>query len=265
MTLDEYKDKHAAQLEQVLNQFDTLYTPKGFINTKENGEALLKHLADNNMPPTLASLEQSAKMHVDKGWKFYLTPDEQAFNAVRAGYPAETLALFDRWYSYQHIEKNPRTANAILTECRGHAVDKAFLDLALGRAASKGLVTFSKAPDNVGYQSGQYSGKDLRDEVKPEEMTDALGNRLTRTPRDVRGEAGKQFLASLERKEQESRPSGHDENYWVDRAEKACGANLASTKGELRRMVITKQGTSIIDWEATAKAREQMQQNIGSR
>jgi hypothetical protein len=267
MTFEEYLDANAAQLSQSLTAFQQQELQKGFIDTTENGKLLIKALNDNGLKPTVENLVACAKAHTPElGYKFYYTADEQALNAVRAQYPADTLALFDRWYAYQHIEKNTRTEAAILSECKGHVVDKAFLDLALGRAASKGHVTFSRAPGQESYIAGQYSGKDLRDTVKPEEMTDALGNRLHRAPRDVQGEAGKQFLASLERKEKEQgRSTGHDETYWIERAEKACGANLASTKGELRRMVVTKPGTSVVDWEATAKAREAMQKNIGSR
>jgi hypothetical protein len=265
MTKDDYIQQHQAALYAVLTEFETREKPLGFEPPNETSEKIMEWMANNNLPPTLASVEMAVRKHVEAGYKLYLPADETNLRNIRWQYDANTLAIFDRWYGFQHIEKNPRTAAAILTECRGHQVDKSFLDLALGRAASKGMVTFSKAPGQETYIAGQYSGKDLRDTVKPEEMTDALGNRLHRTPRDVQGEAGKQFLASLERKEKEGRPSGHDENYWIERADKACGANLASTRGELVRMVITKKGTSTIDWEATAKAREAMQKDIGSR
>jgi hypothetical protein len=264
-TLDEYKDKYATQLIQALDQFQKIHAPKGFIDTKENGEALLLHLAQNNMPPTLASLEQSAQMHVAQGWKFYLSADEQAFNAVRAQYNADTLAIFDRWYGYQHIEKNPRTAAAILSECQGHVVDKAFLDLALGRAASKGKVSFLRAPGQSGYIAGQYSDKNLRDEVKPEEVTDALGVPLHRAQNTVRGEAARQYMEKLNRDAEAGRaPADQTEQYWIERADKAAGANLASTRGELVRMIVTKPGGGI-DWKATAEAREARQKGIGSR
>lgn len=266
MEKEQYIEQYRAALTTVLTEFDNRERPLGFEPPNEASEKIMEWMAANNLPPTLASVEMAVRKHAEAGYKLYLSADETNLRNVRAQYDANRLALFDRWYGYQHIVRTPRTEAAILSEARGHVVDKERLELCLGRAASKGLVTFSKAPGQDSYVPGQYSGKDLRDEVKPEEMTDALGNRLNRTARDVKGEAGKQYIAKLEReREEQSRPSGHDENYWVDRAEKACGANLASTKGELRRMVVTKPGTSIIDWEATAKSREQMQQNIGSR
>ncbi len=179
MLLEEYKDKYAPELIAALDQFQKIHAPKGFIDTAANGEALLLHLAQNNMPPTLASLEQSVAMHTpERGFKMYYTPDEQALNAARAEYDANTLAIFDRWFSFQHIERTPRAAAAVLSECRGHVVDKSFLDLALGRAASKGKIVFSKAPGQDGYVPGQYSNTKnenlLHDRVDPSTVTDAL-------------------------------------------------------------------------------------------
>jgi hypothetical protein len=262
-TLEEYKEKYAPELIQALDEFHRIHAPEGFVSTVENGQALILHLAQNNMPPTLASLEQSAKMHTPElGYKMYYTAEEQAFNAVRAQYDANTLAIFDHWFSYQHIEKTPRAAAAILSECRGHKVDKEFLDLALGRAASKGKIVFLKAPGQDAYVPGQYSGKDLKDTVKPEEMTDVFGKRLH--PTQAHGQAGEQYRAKLERDAETGRaPSEQTEQYWIERAHKATGANLASTKVELTRIVVTENGK--ISWEKTALAREKMQAGIGSR
>ena len=230
------------------------------MDSTENGKLLIKCLHENNMKATVENLLACAKAHTpERGFKMYYTPDEQAFNAVRAGYPAETLALFDRWYSYQHIEKNPRTATAILTECRGHAVDKAFLDLALGRAASKGLVTFSKAPDNVGYQSGQYSGKDLRDSVPASEVYDCFGKKLIQTPHKLSQQA--QAVLDAEAQRAAQRPDVQGTEYWKDQAERAAQANNFARKLELSRIVVTNPDRTI-NWELTAKERKE---NAGRR
>src|SRR5271167_334070 len=267
-TLDEYKDKYAAQLIEALDQFQKIHAPKGFIDTAANGEALLLHLAQNDMPPTFASLEQSAKMHTPElGFKMYYSADEQALNAVRAQHTEIDLAVFDHFFSYQHIEKTPRAAAAILREMQGHSpFKKDMLELCVGRAATKGLVTFLKAPGQPGYVAGQYSDKDLRDTVDPDTVTDALGVPLPRAqPATARGEAARQYLEKLNRDAEAGRaPADQTEQHWIERAHKATGANLASTRGELTRMVVTGAGGKI-DWKATALAREKMQEGIGSR
>jgi len=82
-TFDDYTTQHGAELSAALTAFEQQETPKGFINSHENGMALIKHLADNDMPATLASLELSARMHVEKGYKFYLTPQELSLQFYR--------------------------------------------------------------------------------------------------------------------------------------------------------------------------------------
>src|SRR5271169_1218154 len=262
-TLEEYKEKFAPELMQALDEFQRVHAPRGFISTAENGQALILHLAQNNMPPTLASLEQSAEMHVGQGWKFYYTADEQALNAVRDQYDANTLAVFDAWWKFQHVQKDARSEAAVLSECRGHVVDRAFLDLALGRSASKGKIVFAKAPGQDNVIAGQYSGKDLRDTV--DKVYDALGHLVYSKETSTRQPsiAAQQYAAKLQRDAESGRTSTDTDAYWKSKAEDYARANLASTRLELSRILVTKPGTSTPDWKATAEKRKAMQDTIG--
>jgi len=265
-TLEEYKEKYAPELIQALDEFQRIHAPEGFIDTAKNGEALLLHLAQNDMPPTLASLELSARMHTPElGFKMFYSPEEQAFNNLRAQYSAQDLQTLDHWFSYQHIERTDKAKFAILQECQGHAVTKDALDNFLGRAASKGKIVFTKAPGQDNVIAGQYSGKDLRDTV--DKVYDALGHVVysKETPTRQPSIAAQQYADKLKRDAESGRTTEQTESYWKSKAEDYARSNLASTRFELSRILVTKPGTSTPDWKATAEKRKAMQDTIGSR
>jgi hypothetical protein len=269
MVPDEYIQHHKVALTQALNEFEAREHLKGFEPYDEASNKILDYLATNNMPPTLQSVETAVREHVKAGYKLYLSADETNLRNLRAQWQnvGDSLAVFDRWYSFQHIEKNPRTEAAILTECQGHGViDKASLDLFLGRAASKGLVTFSKAPGQDTFIPGQYSGKDIKDTV--DVVYDALGHRIysskdapTTRPMSL---AAQQWAAKEERERAARQPETKDTAYWQDQAERAAQAQNHARKLELSRIVITNPDRTI-NWEQTAKARKRMQDEDPSR
>jgi hypothetical protein len=265
MTFDEYLDANAVQLSQSLTAFQQQEAPKGFIDNTENGKLLIQCLLDNKMTPTVENLLACAKAHTSElGYKFYYTADEQALNAVRAQHTQAELDIFSHWYSYQHIEKNPRTEAAILSECRGHAIDRAFLDLALGRAATKGKVTFSKAPGQDNYIKGQYSGNEklAKEDWKPEEMLDPFGKPIVNRQRGI---AAQQYEAKLQR-EAEARPSDQQSvAVWKAKMESLqTQANTHSQRAQLRAILVTDKNGRV-DYPATCAELERAIAAQGSR
>jgi hypothetical protein len=261
MTLDEYKDRHAAQLVEALNQFDRIHTPLGFINTHENGVALLTHLAQNNMPPTLASLEQSVKMHTSElGFKMYYSPQELSLRNMRNNFTAAELTAFDAWWRrQQHLVHTPQAETAILTQMVGRNFTNDAFDSAAGRCSHTGQVEEHRS---VHYQTGQYSGRtDLTDTVKPEEMIDVFGRHIHKST-TYRGSIREEYEAAVAARAERDRTPESNSQAEAQRESEAMRGNTYSRTDQIQKMFVTTK-SGAIDWVATRDARRQIQDMPG--
>jgi hypothetical protein len=258
-TFDEYTTQHGAELSAALTAFEQQETPKGFINSHENGMALIKHLADNNMPATLASLELSARMHVEKGYKFYLTPQELALQNTRNNFTAAQLAAFDAWWGWQkHLVHTPQAETAILAQLVGRIFTNENFDSAAGRASYNGLIEEQRS---VHYQQGQYSGRtDLKDETPLDQRLDVFGKPVAKTT-SFRGSIREQYEAAIAARE--ARDHSPQANAQAE-AQRECENMRGNTHGrtsEIQKCFVTKNGQ--IDWVETRNARRQIQDMPG--
>jgi hypothetical protein len=262
-TFDDYTTQHGAELSAALTAFEQQETPKGFINSHENGMALIKHLADNNMPATLASLELSARMHVEKGYKFYLTPQELSLQNMRNNFPAAQLAAFDAWWGRQkHLVHSPQAETAILAQCQGRVFSNEVFDQAAGRASHNGLVEEQRS---VHYQQGQYSGRtDLRDESPLEERLDVFGKPIAKTT-SYRGSIREEYENALRARAERDRPSAVTEAHWKAKMEDLqTQANTHSQRAQLRAILVTDKNGRV-DYPATCAELERAIAAQGSR
>jgi len=260
MTPEEYASHHGAALEAALNAFDKQETPKGFINNHANGMALIKHLADNNMSPSLESLLISAKLHTPElGYKFYLSPQELSLQNMRANFTEAQLSAFSAWWERQkHLIHTPQAETAILTQMVGRVFSNEAFDSAAGRASHNGLVEEQRS---VHYQQGQYSGRtDLKDETPLDQRLDVFGKPVAKTT-SFRGSIREQYEAAIAARE--ARDHSPQANAQAE-AQRECENMRGNTHGrtaEIQKMFVTVNGK--IDWVQTRNARRQIRDMPG--
>ncbi len=261
MTFDEYKDVNAAQLIEALNQFHKIHAPRGFIDTTENGEALLRHLAQNNMPPTLASLEQSAKLHTPElGYKFYLSPQELVLQNMRANFGEAQLAAFDAWWGRQkHLVHTPQAEASILAQLVGRVFTNENFDSAAGRCSHTGQVEEHRS---VHYQPGQYSNRtDLKDETPLDQRLDVFGKPVAKST-SYRGSIREQYEAAVAARAERDHTPESNSQAEAQREAEAMRGNTYSRTDQIQKMFITTQ-SGAIDWVATRNVRRQIQDMPG--
>jgi hypothetical protein len=230
----------------------------GFLSTDDNGKMVLDTLEQNRLPVTEANLTACLEALVHAGHKMFKSKARMEADALYNELTPDNQQRFSTWFGHQGrqivVELSDEDTRGyenvvlLLTRVRGHQIDATTCQNALGNIATSSKAKLHWAPSTETYIKGQYSNHKFPNR-KAEDEARAKGGGLKNWARD------EEFM----KRNQGSRPGSTEPSqaYWMVRAEKAAGmANLKSHRDELARMVVHKQGSSEVDYQATALARE---------
>lgn len=219
--------------------------PKGFVDTREVGELILNQLG--NQPVTIESLNQAAnalraaghpiyKSQAHLEWEQAIKPLSQSQHEVLAKWLDSNKRLRqDGDYGYKNCAA---MVNWILA--RGYSFDAQGLSNALTNLVNNSPNTLYWNAVEEAYKPGIHSGKKFKSGKEDDRSWVGGRPNHAKNPAIV-NQSGKPIK----------------ESYWQERADKAANAaNIHSRKSVLRAMFVMVPGTTDIDYEATALARE---------
>jgi hypothetical protein len=241
-------------------EWDEKEQARGFISSDANGKLLIDTMTHNNLPMTAANLTACLEALVNAGHKMFKSKARMEAERLYNELSPENQARFSKWFGRQGRQivvemsdtedRGYENVALFLTRLRGFEIDDRTCQNALGNIATSSKARLHWAPSTETYVKGQYSDHKFPNR-RTEDEARANGGGLKNWARD------EEFM----KRNQGSRPGSTEPSqaYWMVRAEKAAGmANLKSHRDELARMVVNKQGSSEVDYQATALARERV-------
>ena len=237
---------YTQQEQDTLISWCEIEAPKGFVDTREAGELILNQLGNQSV--TIESLNQAANALRAAGYPIYKSQAHLEWEQAIKPLSQSQREVLAKW-----MDSNKRlrsdgdagykncTAVVSWILARGYSFDAQGLTNALTNIINNSPNALYWNSVEEAYTPGRHSGKSFAPDKKEDERA-FIGGRVNHARSEhVVNQSGKAVKDS----------------YWQERAEAAGNsANLHSRKAILRAMFVTVPGTSDIDWQQTALARE---------
>jgi hypothetical protein len=261
----EYTVEEMKQLDQAIqnlrqNGFDNV-TEEGVQN---NADLLDKYFQQNpNVPVTVQNVYQAVE--AQKTNFKWLSPAQSEYHRVAAENPAESSTKLTAWFSTQGKpgmltntgDEGHENFSILLAELRGREVNQTTIQQAIGRIAYNGRrqLHVVPVPHKVDPRS-HVATDDGSGFLKQDMVKNADGSWRSKSPAE--------YAADRRLAEAQKNPGQADkiiERQAQAEAESLQG-NTHSQTDQIRKLFVTKQYSSDIDWVITLNARKRMQKQF---